>query len=260
MDLLLPRACASCAVASRGPLCAACEAEVEWLRPPLCDRCGAPLRSAASACRECRDRTLRFDGARAAARYAGPARDALIAFKLLGERRSGAALARAVLAAVGNSAAGATITFVPSARAALAERGFNPAERLAGTVAALAGLPLIPLLAKIRATPDLAGLGRDQRRAALDGAFHATRPVPGAILLIDDVYTTGATADACATALKAGGARYVQVATFARTLAHATRNPAQRTRTPAQGARTQAQGARTPAQGNENARRPQQRA
>jgi predicted amidophosphoribosyltransferase len=147
--------------------------------------------------------------------YEGPARDALKAFKLGGERRSARALARSMLLAA-EGLGGDAVTFVPATRAALTARGFNPAEELARWIAAWCGLPLERLLVKTRETADQSGLGRTERRANLAGAFRASR-APRCVLLVDDVYTTGATADACARALREAGACHVDVLTFART-------------------------------------------
>lgn len=141
----------------------------------------------------------------------------LLAFKLLGERRAAAWLAQKMLRAAPAIPVDAAITFVPSDRRALAQRGFNPAEVLARHIGAGDARPLLD---KIVRTPDLAGLTRNDRQAALQDAFAAKAgvKVPACVLLIDDVLTTGATVDACAVALTRAGARAVHVLTFARTL------------------------------------------
>lgn len=216
IDLLFPRRCASCDEWGRAPLCHPCERGVRWITAPICARCGRPTRRAVPACRDCKGHGLAFRLARAAAVYAGPARDALKAFKLSGERRHAHALARPMLSAADGLRAD-VITFVPATRAALLARGFNPAEELGRRIAASCGLPLSPLLEKVRETADQTGLGREDRRANLAGAFRAAA-ARGRVLLVDDVYTTGATADACAAALREAGAVGVDVLTFARAL------------------------------------------
>jgi predicted amidophosphoribosyltransferase len=107
------------------------------------------------------------------------------------------------------------ITFVPASRTSMAERGFNTAQELARALASLVRTPCTGLLRKTRETADQAALGRDQRRTNLADAFRAGR-TPGRVLLVDDVMTTGATADACARALRTAGALDVMVLTFAR--------------------------------------------
>jgi len=107
------------------------------------------------------------------------------------------------------------LTFVPSSRASMAERGFNTAHELARALSKVVRLPNVRLLRKIRETADQASLDRAGRRVNLAGAF-VSAPAPSRVILVDDVMTTGATADACARALRAAGALDVLVVTFAR--------------------------------------------
>ena len=138
----------------------------------------------------------------------------LMSFKLGGERRAARPMA-GLMAGCARELQADVITFVPSSRASLAERGFNTARELARALAPLVRTPCSGLLRKTRETADQAALGRDQRRRNLAGAFRADRAM-GRVLLVDDVMTTGATADACARALRAAGAPDVMVVTFAR--------------------------------------------
>jgi ComF family protein len=181
----------------------------------MCERCGRPTPVATDRCRDCRDRDVGYVCARSAAVYSGPAREALKAFKLLGERRTARSLA-ARMAAAAHEIVGDQVTWVPSTRRGEAERGFVPAEALARPLARLLGLPAARLLSKVRETRDQAGLSRVERRSNLGGAFAATGGVPGRVILVDDVMTTGATLGACARALRDGGAERVVAAAFAR--------------------------------------------
>lgn len=215
--IVLPARCASCRAWGESPLCAACERSVRWIgTAPGCARCGRPGAVETRDCRDCRDPVPSFGRARAAAVYAGPARDALVEFKLLGERRAARALAARMLDAA-PALEGECVAFVPATRAARSARGFNPAEELARHVARGLSLPLAPLLEKVRETADQASLGRADRRRNLLGAFRADR-APARVLLVDDLFTTGATAGACARALGAAGAARVDVLTFGRAL------------------------------------------
>jgi predicted amidophosphoribosyltransferase len=135
-------------------------------------------------------------------------------FKLGGERRAARPMAGIIARTLAPIPA-ELMTFVPSTRASIAERGFNTAQELARALSVLIHVPCSGLLDKVRDTADQAGLGRDQRRRNLSGAFRA-RATAGKIVLVDDVMTTGATADACARALRAAGASEVVVVTFAR--------------------------------------------
>ncbi len=154
---------------------------------------------------------------RAACGYEGPAREALKTFKLLGERRTARWLAERMLP-VARALHGDVVSWVPSTRASEAARGFNPAEEIARPLARLLRLPAKRLLAKRRDTLDSAGLSKEQRRVNLLEAFEAKRTLRGHILLVDDIFTTGATAEENAKALKLAGAREVSVVTFARAI------------------------------------------
>jgi predicted amidophosphoribosyltransferase len=107
---------------------------------------------------------------------------------------------------------------VPAHRGRRRQRGFDAAALLAAALAGRTGLPLAPCLRRVDRGRRQVGAGRVLRRSA--GRFEAVlvaRP-PHAVLLVDDVHTTGATLDACAQALKAGGAETVAAVTYARTL------------------------------------------
>ena len=109
------------------------------------------------------------------------------------------------------------VTFVPPDGDRRLTRGFHPAERLAVSLAALWDLPCEPLLTRTRPSQRQRGLSLAERRRNVRGAFRAG-PLSGIVLLVDDVYTTGATAHAASEALVGAGAAGVQVATFARAL------------------------------------------
>ena len=108
------------------------------------------------------------------------------------------------------------VTFVPADRVRRLERGHNPAERLALELAAVWGLPCVPLLERTRGGRQRGSSAAERR--TVRGAFRATGRVPRSVAVIDDVYTTGATAATVATALRAAGARRVEAIAFARAL------------------------------------------
>jgi predicted amidophosphoribosyltransferase len=112
----------------------------------------------------------------------------------------------------------AAITFVPPDRDRLLERGHHPPERLARELARAWETPVAPLLERTRESKRQRGLTRTERRANVRGAFRATSRPPPRVLLIDDVYTSGATVNAAASALRAAGARHVEVVTLARAI------------------------------------------
>jgi len=112
----------------------------------------------------------------------------------------------------------AVVTFVPADGNRRLVRGYHPAQRLATALAGRWELPCEPLLGRARPSRRQRGLPLAERRRNVAGAFRAETPVPNTVLLVDDVYTTGATASAVASALRAAGARRVEVLTFARAL------------------------------------------
>jgi predicted amidophosphoribosyltransferase len=115
--------------------------------------------------------------------------------------------------------AGVCLIPIPLAPARARERGYNQAERLAAGLAACTGLPVRPeLLVRTRHTATQTALPPEARRANVAGAFAARGSGGIRAVLVDDVFTTGATLLAAAGALAAGGARSVEAVTFARAI------------------------------------------
>lgn len=214
LDLLLPRRCVVCGCGGR-QLCAACREELPRIEPPLCARCGAPTVWPVERCRECAGRRLAFASARAAVGYDAAARRLVHAWKERGLRRLAAEAAQLVAERVPAPEVEA-LTFVPSDRVRRLERGHNPAERLALELAALWEIPCLPLLVRTRGGRQRGSSAAERR--TVRGAFRANHAATRRIAVIDDVYTTGATAAAAASALRAGGARRVEAVAFARAL------------------------------------------
>lgn len=184
--------------------------------PPCCARCGAPTAWPVAACRECGSRRLAFDSARAAVCYTTTARTLVRAWKEHGLRRFSPLAAELVAERVPRPAAD-VIAYIPPDGDRSVKRGHQPAHDLAAALAERWQLPLEGLLARTRPVARQADLPRAARRANVRGAFAPAREtVPARVALVDDVYTTGATVDAAAAALRAAGAREVHVVTFAR--------------------------------------------
>lgn len=214
LDLLLPQRCVVCGRGGR-QLCAGCREELPRIGLPLCARCGAPTAWPVERCRECAGRRLAFASARGAVGYDAAARRIVHAWKERGLRRLSAEAAQLVAERVAPPEVDA-LTFVPADRGRRLERGHNPAERLALELAALWELPCLPLLERTRGGRQRGSSAAERR--TVRGAFRATGNAPRKVAVIDDVYTTGATAAAAATALRAAGARRVEVIAFARAL------------------------------------------
>jgi predicted amidophosphoribosyltransferase len=148
----------------------------------------------------------------AAWHYEGAARGLVLALKLRSARFAAAPLADGMSTAVGRYGLHARIaTWVPGRPADIRRRGYDHAELLARAIAGRLGFRLEPLLRRVRAQPDQASLGAAARRHNLHGVFGATVEGAGPVVVIDDVVTTGATASACAGALRAAGAPLVEV-------------------------------------------------
>jgi predicted amidophosphoribosyltransferase len=214
LDLLLPQRCVVCGCGGR-QLCVACRDELPRLEPPLCARCGAPTAWPVERCREYAGRRLAFASARAAVGYDEAARRLVHAWKERGLRRLAAEVAELVAERLPPPDVDA-LTFVPADRGRRLERGHNPAERLARELAELWALPCLPLLERTRGGRQRGSSAAERR--TVRGAFRARDAAPRTVAVIDDVYTTGATAAAAASALRAGGARRVEALAFARAL------------------------------------------
>ena len=213
LDLLLPSRCVVCA-APGATACPRCTALLPRLAGTLCARCGAPVAWPVERCRECAGRRLAFASARAAVEYDVAVRALVSAWKERGLRGL-AALAAAVVHEVVPAPTARVITFVPPDGDRSLRRGHHPPARLARELGVRWELPVEPLLARTGPLRPQRGLGRDERRRNVRRAFRA-RETRGSVLLVDDVYTTGATVAAAASALRRVGATRVDVVTFAR--------------------------------------------
>ena len=216
LGLLLPERCVACG-GGEVLLCAECRGELLFLRGTLCTRCGCPTAWPVERCGECAGRRLAFASARAAVAYDGPARALVSVWKERGLRRAGVVAAELVAATVPRPPVEA-LTFVPGEGDRVAWRGVNTAEELARSLAVPWRLPVEPLLERVRSARPQRGLPRTARAANVRGTFRAQAGVSRAVALVDDVYTTGATAAAAARELKRGGARSVHVVAFARAI------------------------------------------
>lgn len=190
----------------------------------MCARCGAPFdidRGAAAQCGACLDHPPRFAAARAAMVYGGAARKVLLGFKHGDRQHLVKVMAPQIVRAGGGWLGPETLLVpVPLHRWRLWKRGFNQAALLALAAGRRSQTPvLVDALTRVRATTTSRGMGRRKRAANVRAAFRVRDPacVRGRdIVLVDDVLTTGATADACARMLLRAGAKSVRVLTWAR--------------------------------------------
>lgn len=219
-DLLFPEVCLSCRRLARGGLCRTCIGSARVIGPARCGRCGAPTPTPPVApCRECRGRGFAFDLAAQQFGFVGVVREAVVRLKYRGERALADVLAGS-LAQLGGAVQDlpAAATWIPASRSRLADRGIDHGRLLTERTATLLGLSTAELLVRVREAPPQVGLEPAARRQNLEDAFSSRIPSPDEVLVIDDVFTTGATASEAARALKAAGARRVVVLAVARTL------------------------------------------
>lgn len=227
-DCVLPPLCLSCRdqVERHGELCPSCWVGIDFIAPPICDRLGTPLpygtgnnHVSAAALAHPPD----YDRARAAVCYGGVARSIVHDFKFR-DRHDGQRLFGRWLAQAGKDILSDAdwLVPVPLHRRRLWQRRFNQSALLAQSVSALTGIPFDPfLMRRTRATANQVGLTRDQRGRNVAGAFDvpAERRADIAgqrIVLVDDVMTTGATANACSKVLRRAGASNIDVLVLAR--------------------------------------------
>ena len=166
-------------------------------------------------CGECSGRRLAFVRARSAIVYDERARTLVRSWKEHGRRRL-ATDAAALVAEVVSAPAVDVLTHVPGDPERALERGDVPPRALATALALVWAVPAVDLLRRTRSLGRQRGLSLPERRRNVRGTVAATGPAPRRVCLVDDVYTTGATADACASALRRAGARRVEVVTLAR--------------------------------------------
>jgi ComF family protein len=201
-------------------------AKIAFLDGPVCDGCGVPFEydmGEGVRCAACMARPRAFDRARAACLYDETSREPILKLKHGDRLDLAPMLARWISRAAWPLVEDADVVApIPMHPFRLLRRKFNQAAEIARPLARLTGLTYVPdALVRVRATPSQAGTSGGARRRNMAAAFavpsgRAHQVAGKRVLLIDDVLTTGATAEACARALKAAGAARVNVAVAAR--------------------------------------------
>lgn len=228
VSLVYPASCAVCAamVEPGEQLCERCAGEAPRLRAPFCDRCSQPFAGAITEsfiCANCYDRALHFDAAVSSYRSRGVVRKVMHDFKYGGQLHLRHLLGQWLCETLADPRLSGRrfdcLVPVPLHPARQRERGFNQAEVLARLLGRQSGLPVRPLLQRIRYTTTQTQFDRNERMENLAGAFRLRRGrnvQEWRVLLIDDVLTTGSTLSECAAVLKKSGALSVHAATAAR--------------------------------------------
>lgn len=184
-----------------------------------CARCGRKSENDARFCLECQNKEQQFDKARAPFVYEGAVRQ--IVHKL--KYGNGKYIARPIAEFLADTYIEQNmfvdlITFVPMNKKARRERGYNQAEEIAKMLGVILNLPVIATLEKTKNIPHLAKMKRSERAIAVEDAYEYIDKInikDKNVLLVDDVFTTGATANACCGKLKRAKAQSVTVLTFA---------------------------------------------
>ena len=198
-------------------MCRACFEALPFVGHPFCGRCGAPTAFEVYGCGECRDRDFGFDGARAPLRYEGVGKELVHELKYRGYARVVEKVMAPLMAASLDRSRFDGVVAVPLHRTRLVKRGFNQAESMARGVAERINAPVLDKLKVVRRTRDQVELSAEARRTNVSGAYASRGPVAGRILLVDDVFTTGATLSECAGILRKAGAKEVHALTLCRT-------------------------------------------
>ena len=222
LDFALPPRCAGCGsiVGETHSFCPDCWKQVEFLGDGGCATCGIPLQATdAETCAACIARPPRIARSRAAVAYGELPRSLAIRLKY-GRKVAIARTMARYMAPLVSRADDAVLVPVPLHRARLWQRGFNQSALVARDLARRLSIPSnATSLRRVKRTPPLKGMSPLQRRKTVAGAFKVPdkSAVAGkTIILVDDVLTTGSTAEACARALKQAGAARVELISWAR--------------------------------------------
>lgn len=229
LDFALPPRCPGCGsiTAQEHLFCLTCWQKLHFLAEPCCRRCGLPFEYDSgedAECGGCLANPPSYDRLRAAVAYGEIARKVVLKLKYSGRPAAAETLAHLMQRLLEARESEAMLVPVPLHRWRIWKRGYNQSALIASALSQRTGHRAeLDLLRRARATPVLRGLGRHERAVAVRGAF-ALSPrgrdvVRGrTIILVDDVYTSGATVDACAKVLKRGGALRVEIICWARVL------------------------------------------
>lgn len=225
-NIFYPPLCFSCEAKTSGSyLCGQCKENIEFFWPPLCRICGIPFcADNTTVCPACREKEMFYNRLISIAAYQGPVKTLVLHFKyqrcdyladFLADLMAGHMFDAKLLPYAYD-----LMTCVPMHPTRLKERGYNQAHLLGKNLAAKFNLEFAPDLIRVtKNRPAQVTLSQAQRRQNIQDAFASDYDLAGKnIVMIDDIFTTGATINACAYALKAAKAQTVLALTLAKTL------------------------------------------
>jgi ComF family protein len=228
LDFALPPRCPGCGAVTADPhrFCLGCWSSLTFLGEPCCSRCALPFDYGEGGgeevlCGGCLTEPPSYDRLRAAVAYGEISRKVALKLKYGGRPGVAETIARLMQRHL-DPAEGAILAPVPLHRWRIWRRGYNQSALIASALAARSGLEArLDIVQRVKATPPLRSMGPRERREAVRGAFriHPARKAGlkgKAVVLVDDVYTSGATANACARVLKRAGAAQVNILCWAR--------------------------------------------
>lgn len=231
LDFSLPPRCPGCGVVVDGDhrFCIECWRGIDFLGPPACVQCALPLpivEGPDARCGACLARPPAYDRAYAATAYGDLTRLLALKLKYGSKPATASTIAKLMVRNVAPDG-NALLVPVPLHRWRIWKRGYNQAALIASALARqTGGATELGALVRTRSTPPLKAMNGAKRRDAVRGAFavharSADRIRGRTILLVDDIYTTGSTANACAKALKKAGAASVELHVWARVVREA---------------------------------------
>lgn len=203
-------------------LCDDCAAHIAWLRGKTCVKCGDLLRADTLACDNCKDKGYLFLSNVSCCYYDDFSAPIVKGLKYNSKKYYAKHLAQIMADRFGSFEDIDLVTFVPMTNRRKRERGFNQSEEIAREVALIAGKPMLPLLEKISESEHQAGASQEDRLKNILGTFKINSETKKQIknkgvLVVDDVFTTGATINECTRTLLKAKPKFVKSLTFAKT-------------------------------------------
>jgi predicted amidophosphoribosyltransferase len=221
LSLVVPPLCVACREPelSGAAVCPPCAAQMIAITS-CCVRCAAPLPCSAPACSECRGRDLAFERAWAPFTYTGPAREVVLGLKGRGLTAAARYMAEAIAGRAQPALPAGILVPAPAHPERMRRHGTNQARALAEALGRVTGSQVRDVLARRPGGARQVGLARHARGANARGSIRVRARLAESppVVLVDDVYTTGSTLDACALALKGSGSGPVIAVCFARTV------------------------------------------